>query len=222
MCATSTEGAQWCNSLGALHWLTITSQHANIPQDMDFIGIPSCSEHALLMLTQANTCAQPSQWALPAARHLRNAQEEIQLGVFQTDTILTICLRQCPRLVHLELLTNFEINCQWSIAKRNKNNAKQKHKCHFYILLPSLLERKGSFGHAWNNIRLHENNMKWHETTRNNLPSTWTRLHLHPCFRCNTWVPPALFQAFSGLGAPAQCKWGKPNVVGFLPRPLGF
>ena len=32
----------------------------------------------------------------------------------------------------------------------------------------------------------------------------------------NTWVPPALFQAFSGLGAPAtsyQCKCGKPNVI---------
>ena len=131
--------------------------------------------------------------------------------MFQTDTILTICSCQGPRLVHLEFLTNFETNCQWSIAERSKHNAKQRHKCHLYIRLHHLAISLGAKRKVWNGLNMLEitedymkltwSDMKQHEISFHppkKQGSTW----VPPVTWCNTWVPPALFQAFSGLGAP--------------------
>ena len=158
MCATSTDSVQWCNGRGALHWLTMGSQHAHILQDMDFIGFPSCSEHAGRNTHTRTHTLMPS--LLDERCQLlgtsRMAKKNLRLACSKRIPYLAICSCQGPRLVHLEFLTNFETNCQWSIAERSKNNAKQKHKCHVYIRLHHLAISLGAKRKVWNGLNMLE------------------------------------------------------------------
>lgn len=135
------------------------------------------------------------------------AKKKLRLACSKRIPYLTICSCQGPRWVHLEFLTTFETNCQWSIAERSKNNAKQKHKCHVYIRSHHLAISLGAKKEGLNMLEITENYMKltWSDMKQHEiyLPSTWKTGLLFGCplFQLSVITP----------GCPQHCS--KPSVV---------
>lgn len=137
----------------------------------------------------------------------RMAKKKLRLACSKRIPYLTICSCQGPRLVHLEFLTTFETNCQWSIAERSKNNAKQKHKCHVYIRLHHLAISLGAKRKVWNGLNMLERTedymkLTWSDMKQRNIPS------IHLKNRAPLWVPPV---SVITPGCPQHCS--KPSVV---------